>query len=136
MALEDKHVDILQSIEGGIVGVYRENSSLRDQDVIKALDVIIAYYRAIDTRKEFKMSEEISAKEKSIFDRVTGFLGLREELIGENPAPKRKSFSRALRTTTKEEIYLACLRKIKKSAIRWNKRNGENGYLDFVKNYA
>ena len=136
MALEDKHLDVLQNIEGAIVTVYANSPSLRDQDVIKGLDLSIAYYRAIDARKEFKMPDEISKKEGAIFNAITAMLGLREEILGDNPAPKRKSFSRALRTTSKEEIYLACLRKIQKSATRWNKRNGENGYLDFVKNYV
>ena len=43
--------------------------------------------------------------------------------------------SRALRKTTREDIYLACLRKIHKSARRWNRERGERGYLDFVSNY-
>jgi len=120
MALEDKHLDVLQNIEGAIVGVYRKNPNIRDQDVIKSLDATIAYYRAIDTRKEFNMPSTISEKEEIIFNAITSFLGLRKDLLGENPAPKRKSFSRALRATSKEEIYLACLRKIQKSAVRWN----------------
>ncbi|MEM1122242.1 MAG: hypothetical protein AAGJ18_17485 [Bacteroidota bacterium] len=136
MALEDKHLDVLQNIEGAIVTVYRNDQELRDQDAIKGLDAAIAYYRAIDTRKEFVMPESVDGKGVVVFNAITAILGLREDILGDNPAPKRKRFSRALRSTSKEEIYLVCLRKIQKSAKRWNKRNGENGYLDFVKNYT
>ena len=133
MSLEDKHPDILQNIEFAIVSVSRENVDLADQDVIKALGALIKHFQR---KSQGKPLEDLQLPKYSalIFDRVEDVLKLR--VSGEKAAPpKRRSFSRALREPSEEEIYLACLRKIEKSAKRWNIRNGKRGYLDFVEDF-
>ncbi len=46
MALEDAHLDVLQNIEFAIVSVYRKQHTLRDVEVMRALDALIDLYRA------------------------------------------------------------------------------------------
>jgi len=44
----------------------------------------------------------------------------------------RKRFSRAFKTPSKEEIFVACLRKIQKSAKFWTQERGQQGYLNYI----
>ena len=46
MALEDTHLDVLQNIEFAIVSVYQKQNTLRDLEVMRALDALIDVYRA------------------------------------------------------------------------------------------
>ena len=76
MALEETHLDVLQNIEFAIVSVYREQSELRDYDVMRALDALIDVYRAENrghTPKEVKLPEP----ELSIFQRTKELCELR-----------------------------------------------------------
>ena len=133
MALEDRHPDILQNIEFAIVAVYRENPDVRDADVIQALEVLTKYFRQKSRGSDPDLPTHLSSQVEDIFASVLDVLSIRDSLI--EATPKRPSFSRAFREPSQEEIFLACLRKIEKSARRWNKRNGERGYLNFVIDY-
>ncbi|MCB9052675.1 MAG: hypothetical protein H6556_24830 [Lewinellaceae bacterium] len=137
MGLEDKHPGILQNIEFAIINIYRADSALRDIDVIKALEALISYYQRRNMRREAE-KPELPGLPDAVFDAVVDILDFQKNLVEkeEEEAPaSRPSFSRALRKTSREDIYLACLRKIHKSAKRWNRERGERGYLDFVSNY-
>ena len=133
MGLEDKHLDILQNIEYGIATTYREDPSVRDMDVIKALDALSRYYLQKNMGKNPELPD-LEDKSMAIFDTVVQILKNRQKKLGKEE-PKRPRFSRALREPTQNEIFLACIRKLGKSAKRWNKRDGERGYLDFIDNF-
>lgn len=133
MPLEDKHLDVLQNIEFAIVSVYRNDPSVRDVDAILALEALTSYFHQKNRGIKPGMPDHLSDKSGPIFSAVLEILALRGEQHAE-PA-ERPRFSRALRATTQEDIYLACLRKIEKSAKRWHKLKGERGYLDFIINY-
>lgn len=135
MGLEEKYPDILQNIEFGIVKVYQDDDTLRDLDVIKALDALTSHYQR---RAMGRDTEETGLSEKPalIFSVVRKILENRRTASEESAdRPPRRRFSRAFREPTQDEIFLACLRKIEKSAKRWNKERGEQGYLDFVSDY-
>lgn len=138
MGLEDKHPDILQNIEFAIVNVYRADPDLRDNDVIKALDALISHTQRLAMGREVAPPDLPPASD-AVYNAVVGILDLRnrieEEQEEEETQKPRPRFSRALRKTTREDIYLACLRKIHGSAKWWNRERGERGYLDFVSNY-
>lgn len=135
MALEDKHLDVLQNIEFGITQIYREDPSMRDVDAIKALGALIRFYTQKNMGKTPEIPE-LDGLSAEVFNAVTDILKLREGPKKEEEAPSKPRFSRALREPTQNEIILACLRKIEKSAKRWNKRDGERGYLDFINNFV
>jgi len=130
MGLEDTHLDVLQNIEFAIVSVYRERRNLLDYDVMRALDALIEVYRAESrghTPKEIPLPEP----ERLVFHRAKDMcefrLGRKElGITGQMTAGAEK---------TVDEI-LACLRKIRKSVDRWNKRGGQQGYLQFVSQYV
>ncbi|MCB0594314.1 MAG: hypothetical protein H6557_17985 [Lewinellaceae bacterium] len=137
MALEDIHPDILQNIEFAIVSIYRDDPTLRDTDVIKALEALISHVQRLAIGREPAQSE-LPPPSEAVFNAVIGILEFRsglDEEEEEETTQRRPRFSRALRKTTQEDIYLACLRKIHKSAKRWNRERGEQGYLEFVSHY-
>jgi hypothetical protein len=129
MTIEDEYLDVLQNIEFAIVSVFREHNDLRDSNVMHSLDALIDLYRA-ESRghklKEYKLPE----KETQVFEGVKSMCELRlgrgdlnaqiPDMFGE---PK-----------TIEDI-IACLRKIRRSVERWNKRGGQQGYLRFVSQF-
>lgn len=117
MGLDDRHLDILQSVEASIVHVYHTNYDMRDNDALRALNALIDYYKniargyAAETPVFSGVTEEVLQSVKSICDTR---LETREDAIA----------------------IVACLRKILKSAQRWNQKNGKRGYLQFVENYV
>lgn len=127
--LEDEHLDVLQNIEFAIVSVHRQRGDLRDHDVMRALDALITHYRAEakgHTPKEVNLPE----KETLIFERVKHICDFRlgrSELGGD-----KQTLTGGDKTA--DEI-VACLRKIRKSVERWNRRGGQQGYLQFVQQF-
>jgi len=129
-----KNLDVLQNIEHCIVTVYRNNRELQDHNALKALDALNEYYRAKVKATDFEPSN-LKDSERDIYDRVITVLAERKTMTdsaSNEEAPKRKRFSRILKTPSPDEVYLSCIRKITKSAKGWNQRNGVVGYLQFI----
>lgn len=130
MGLEDKHLDMLQNIEFAIVSVYREQSSLLDYDVMHALDALIDFYRA-ESRGHTPKEIRLPATEDLIFQRTKDMcefrLGRTAQVIHLQDISGEEK---------KVDEILACLRKVRKSVDRWNKRGGQQGYLRFVCQYV
>jgi hypothetical protein len=130
MALEDVHLDVLQNIEFAIVSVYRKQRELRDVDVLRALDALIDVYRAEargHTPKEISLPEP----EGTVFQHTHEMCELR---LGRPGAVTRIQVPFEGDKTASEIV--ACLRKIRKSVDRWNKRGGQQGYLQFVSEFV
>ncbi len=130
MALEDVHLDVLQNIEFAIVSVYQKQSNLRDIDVMRALDALIDVYRA-EARGHTPKEIDLPEPEATVFQRTKEMcdfrLGRRETAVRiQMPFEGEK---------TPSDI-LACLRKIRRSVERWNKRGGQQGYLQFVSEFV
>ncbi|MFT5165639.1 MAG: hypothetical protein ACI8P3_000867 [Saprospiraceae bacterium] len=129
---EPKNMDVLFSIENAIVVVYKDNPQMKDIDTIKALEALINYYRAKITGKELQ-TPVLGEYAPLVYNGVLSALVLYLMILGEaSIAPKPKRFSSAFKELTQDEIILAALRKIEKSSKRWNQRNGEQGYLNFI----
>ena len=104
----------------------KEQRDLRDLQVMRALDSLIEFYRA-EFRGHQPKQYNLPEQENLVFKRVKSLCEFRlgrESLGIKEPSPLGK-------TLTVDEI-LACLRKIRKSAERWARRNGRQGYLQFV----
>ncbi len=131
MGLENKHPDVLQNIESTIVRLYKENGELRDKNVIKALEAAASHFRALASKRPAP-KPNLEGLELEAFEHIKLIL---ENRRGGDQAIAPKRFSRAFKEPTQDEIFLACIRKIEKSAKRWTKERGERGYLNFVKDY-
>jgi len=134
MALEDKHLDVLQNIEFAVVSVYRDDPTMEDREAIRALEVLVQYQRRVAAGQTPTLPDNLSENEQLVVDRVQAIMEERRALAPPAEAPKRFSVLNK-KTNSFEDTLLACLRKIHKSAVRWNKRNGKQGYLKFAIKY-
>jgi hypothetical protein len=130
MALEDVHLDMLQNIEFAIVSVYREQPGLRDTQVMRALDALIDVYRA-ETRGHTPKEVSLPEPEDTVFQHTKEMCEFR---LGRQTTVTRKQVPFEGDKTANE--ILACLRKIRRSVERWNKRGGQQGYLQFVSEFV
>ena len=132
MGFEEEYQDVLQNIEFAIVNVYHRQAKLVDYDVETVLTALIRLYQAEQARRQFdppplnELRQELYEMVKSMCDWRLG----RTELTRQgdkggvpNPPP-----------ITIEEI-IACLKRIRKSVQKWNKRGGQQGYLKFVEQF-
>jgi pyruvate/2-oxoglutarate/acetoin dehydrogenase E1 component len=132
MRAEDGSNDVLQNIEAMITANYRINTAIIDFNVIAALDAAIDLYAAEKTgrmQRSFKLSgleQSLYESIKSVCDWRLGRSPLKTagDKIVESPKPK-----------TVDEIVKS-LRKIQKSAIKWNRDGGKRGYLDFIVDFV
>ena len=133
MRVEEKYIDVLQSIELAIVRVYQENPDISDYTVMRTLEALIDTYSGEKIGRpprNFKLSEE----EREVMDSVYGMcewrLGRGELYISESvPIVVTES-----ELVTLDEI-IVCLKRILKSVNYWNKEGGRQGYLDFIIQY-
>lgn len=130
MALEDVHLDVLQNIEFAIVSVYRKQGDLRDVNVMRALDALIDVYRA-EARGHTPKEVTLPEPENTVFQYVKEMCEFR---LGRQEAAIRTQVPFEGDKTASD--ILACLRKIRKSVERWNKRGGQQGYLQFVSEFV
>ncbi len=129
---EEEYLDVLQNIEFAIVSVYRENSQLTDYDVEKALNALIQEYQGEQTGQAAP-SVSLAPLPKKVYERARDMcewrLG-RQHLTD----PTNKRFEPGVASLSIDEI-LACLKRIRKSVQKWNKRSGLRGYLQYVEQF-
>ena len=130
MALEDVHLDVLQNIEFAIISVYRKQHDLRDVEVMRALDALIDVYRA-EARGHTPKDMSLTGPEGMVFQRTKEMCEYR---LGRQGVTTRLQVPFEGDKTAHD--ILACLRKIRRSAERWNKRGGQQGYLQFVSEFV
>ena len=130
MALEDTHLDVLQNIEFAIVSVYHKQHDLRDVAVMRAFDALIDVYRA-EARGHTPKDISLPEPEGTVFQRTKEMCDFR---LGRQVAATRIQAPFAGETTVNDIV--ACLRKIRRSVERWNKRGGQQGYLQFVSEFV
>lgn len=140
-AFEEKYLDVLQNIEAGIVSVYRRHPQMLDWDALKAIETLIREYQAEQTDRPVP-DVDLKALPQEVYDSVKAMCEWR---LGRNQAQKeekkslfklrsKKSDELPIEPKTREEIVL-CLKRIRKSIERWNKRSGRQGYLDFISEF-
>lgn len=132
MTFEEEYQDVLQNIEFAIVNVYHQQAKLVDYDVETVLAALIRLYQAEQSRRQFdppplnELRQELYEAVKSMCDWRLGRTELeRQGGKGKMPQPP---------PLTVEEI-VACLKRIRKSVQKWNKRGGQQGYLKFVEEF-
>ena len=131
MPLEDEYLDVLQNIEFAIVSVYQKQRDLRDLQVMRALDALIELYRA-ESRGHQPKQHSLPEQENLVFERVKTMCKFR--LGRESLGKEGRNVSIPLPITVDE--ILSCLRKIRRSVERWNKRYGKQGYLQFISEFV
>jgi hypothetical protein len=110
--------------------IYREQPDLRDTHVMRALDALIDVYRA-ETRGHAPKEVSLPEPEDTVFQRTQEMCELR---LGRQTVARRIQVPFAGDKTASD--ILACLRKIRRSVERWNRRGGQQGYLQFVSEFV
>jgi hypothetical protein len=124
---EEKYMGVLQNIEFGIVKIFRQNSELMDWDVLQTLDALIKKYKAeAASRPEPVLA--LNEQRQNLFDSVKAMCDLN---LGRAKLLDRKGFPVTLTVVNVDEI-IQCLKRIHRSVEFWNKKNGRQGYLNFI----
>ena len=130
MQVEDEYLDVLQNLEWAIVNEFRQDRSILDLDARDAANALVRRYEA-EAESRIATGAPLSERAERIFEAVRSMCEWR---LGLGPAPDQ-SPSDLDPTVTVAELVL-CLKRIRKSIDRWNKRNGRQGYLEFVAEYV
>jgi hypothetical protein len=120
---EERYEDVLQNIEAAIVGIYRTDPALVDYEVDSGLGSVIAHYTA-ELQGRPPPAAPSDANRRRVFEAV---LAACEWRLGRGP-------DAGAELNTTDEI-IACLKRVRKSAQRWTKRGGRQGYLTFVSRF-
>ena len=131
--VEDQYLDVLQNIESGIVATYREHAEMSDYEVMRMLEALIDRYAAEKIGRpprDFGLSEVERLLLDAVRRRCEWRLGR-----GGVPGGLAPSVGMAPEPKTVDEIIL-CLKRVLKSAKRWHKDGGRQGYLRFVIQYV
>jgi hypothetical protein len=129
---EDQYLDVLQNIEFALVSVYREHPKMTDWAAHYAVDTLIRTYSA-EAQGRALPAIDFQPLEQEAYDRVKEmcdwrlgrkeFTGKTGKVVGAGMEPK-----------SLEEI-IACLKRIRTSIERWQKKMGRRGYFEFVNQF-
>ncbi len=126
---EEQYLGVLQNIEFGIVRIFREQSELMDWDVLQTLDALIKVYKA-ESANHAEPVLALNELRQKLFDSVKAMCDLnldRSTLSDQNGNPLQMRVN----PLSLDEI-LQCLKRIRRSVETWNKKNGRQGYLNFI----
>lgn len=128
MRLEERYSDVLENIESVIVGIFEINPKLADRQVITAIDSLIAFYE-LEKRNRTPSKPTHSGQTRIVFD---GCFGVCEWRLGRQSLENSESIPAGELSVS--EMY-ACLKRLRKSMRLWHKRDGKQGYLNYVRQF-
>jgi hypothetical protein len=135
MSVEEEHLDVLQNLEFAIVEIYKKTPDLIDAEVLTAIESLIRTYGAEAQRKSIG-SRPIRGVSQSVAEQVQLFCELR---LGRSPSdtPAMESIDQSIGDlpTISLEVLVACLKRIQSSINFWTKKNGRQGYLDYIQRF-
>lgn len=134
MKVEDQYTDILQNIEFGIVITYRVYPEMSDYDVMRMLEALIDTYVA-EKIGRLPRNFSLSDTEKVMMANVRRMCEWRMGRGGLGFPPAKEKDIAPSEPKTADEIII-CLKRILKSAKKWNKMGGRQGYLNFIVQYV
>ena len=126
-SFEERYEDVLQNIEHAIIRIYRADPALVDYEVDGGLESLIASYTA-EMQGRPPRAAPSDANRRRVFEAVREACEWR---LGRGELPGYA----ALPTPNTVDEIVACLKRVRKSAQRWTKRAGRQGYLSFVGRY-
>jgi hypothetical protein len=136
MSVEEEHLDVLQNLEFAIVEVYKKTPDLIDAEVLTAIESLIRTYGAEAQGKSIG-SRPIRGLSQSVAEMVQLFCEVR---LGRStladPAMGFTDQSIGKLPTISLEVLVACLKRIQSSIRFWTKKNGRQGYLDYIQKFT
>lgn len=129
-SVEEEYLDVLQNIEGVIVGFYRQNPTLTDYQVDSAMESLGRTYQREKTGGAPVLPKNELAK--GVYDAMKGICDWRlgkVDMVDEEGSPMTVPDP-----LTVDEIQL-CLKRLRKSVATWNKQGGSQGYLQYISQF-
>jgi hypothetical protein len=128
----DRFFDVIQNIEFAILGVYEDDATLLDLDVIDALDALIRRYAA-EEQGRTPPGQRLSDRARRVYLAAEKMCEWR---LGRAPLNEDE----IVPPIPAEELYnladlLLCLKRIRKSVKLWNEQSGRQGYLDYISEF-
>lgn len=108
----ENHVEVLARIENIVVQFHEQGHVSHDYDAIRVFEALMSYYRAITTNFSLPIPKLSSQGEQALYEVI-------KVLIHGEDA--KKAFD--------------CLKRLKKSALFWNKKNGSQGDLSYISRF-
>lgn len=133
LPFEERYEDVLQNIEFGVVQVYGEHPEMTDWEALRAIEALIRAYQA-ETRGRQTTSPNLDPLAQEVYDSVEAMCEWRlgREMLFQDEEGEPVEIP--LEPITLNEI-IACLKRVRKSINRWNRRGGRQGYLTFVSQF-
>jgi hypothetical protein len=128
MKVEEEYTDILQNIEFVIVEEYRKDRTVLDRDARDAVQALVRRYEA-ELESQGPPNAPLSSRARNIYGAAEAVC---EWILG-RPAPSLRLPPEKPRVST--SVLVACLKRIRKSIDYWNKRDGRQGYFNYVIDY-
>ena len=132
--VEEEYQDVLMNIEMALLGVYRQNRSLRDFDFETVVNEAIRYFNAKERNKSFT-PKVLSEERQEIYDRLNGICNLLLNNFDEAVDKDGKPMDLDVDFNLTVDILILCLKRIRKSIQTWGKRNGPKGYVTFIDDF-
>jgi len=134
LPFEERYQDVLQNIEVGIVRVYQDHPEMTDWEALAAIEALLRTYRA-EARGRQAAPPSLDPLADEVYDFVESMCEWRlgREMPFSNKKGEPVDFS--MEPITLDEI-IACLKRVRKSINRWNRRGGRRGYLTFVSRFV
>lgn len=126
---DDEYMDVLQNIEVAIIRVYREDRDLTDYEVDKVINGLIRAYQAEQQQRAYQ-KPDFSPLGEQVYKNVESMCNWR---LGRTSleSDDHRNISLTPDPITLEEA-ISCLKRIRRSVKKWNKRGGSRGYLQYV----
>ena len=132
MSVEDKHLDVLQNMEFAIVQIYRSTSDLIDIEVLNAIKSLIRTYN-LETKGGFASVPKIKGVSATVAEAVKEVCELR---LGRVSTDNKwiQPHDGTIESKSVENI-VDCLKRIQSSIKFWTKKEGRQGYLNYVNKF-
>jgi hypothetical protein len=126
----EKFYDVLQNIEYAIFGVYEQDATLLDLDVLDALDGLIRLYGA-EEQNRTPPGLRLSERANRVFGAAQRMCEWR---LGRGPLNKDEAAAPTDPENSVADIVV-CLKRVRKSVRLWNEQGGRQGYLDYINQF-
>ncbi len=130
MSVVEEHLDVLQNIEATIVYLYRERPDTTDYAVVRVLEALGECYVSEKLDRPPR-PQPLSDSEGRLYEKLHAICEWRLGRAAIEP-----DGTTCVNTPTSPDELIQCLKKIIKSAAKWTKRGGRQGYLDFVDRFV
>jgi len=134
LPFEERYQDVLQNIEFGITQVYRNHPEMTDWEALAAIEALLRAYR-VEARGRQTAPPSLDPLVGEVYDFVKSMCEWRlgREMPFSSKEGEAVDFS--MEPITLDEL-MACLKRVRKSINRWNRRGGRQGYLTFVSRFV